>query len=72
MFETSLKWLENGDIFSSGLGLIWYGMMWYCRYLDDLGYSLTIEAFCFHILFETEEGTILVPNLASDMVQLLI
>ena len=30
MFETSL---------SGGLGLIWYGMMWFCRYFDKFGYS---------------------------------
>ena len=31
-----------GDILSSGLGSIWYGMMWLCRHLDDLGYSYLI------------------------------
>ena len=40
-----------GDILSSGLGSIWYGMMWFCRYLDDFGYSITNIAFGLHILF---------------------
>ena len=43
-------------------GSIWYGMMWICRYLGDLGYSLTIIAFGLHILFQTEEGAALVLN----------
>ena len=33
-----------GDILSSGLGSIWYDMMWFCRYLNDFGYSITIMA----------------------------
>ena len=48
MCETSFMWL--GHIIK-WFGLIWYGMMWLCRYLGDLGYSLTIIAFGFHILF---------------------
>ena len=39
------------DILSSALGSIWYGMMWFCRYLDDFGYSITIIAFGLHTLF---------------------
>ena len=49
MFETSLMWLEIYII--KWFGSIWYGMMWFCRYLGDLGYSLTIIAFGLHILF---------------------
>ena len=30
------------DILSSALWSIWYGMMWFCRYLDAFGYSITI------------------------------
>ena len=51
-----------GDILSSGLGSIWYGMMWFCRYLDDFGYSITNIAFGLHILFQNEEGTTLAPT----------
>ena len=50
------------DILSSGLGSIWYGMMWFCRYLDGFGYSITSIGFGLHTLFLTEEGTTLVPN----------
>ena len=39
-----------GDILSSALGSIWYGMIKFCRYLDDFGYSITIIAFGLHIL----------------------
>ena len=48
-------WLELGAILSSGLGSIWYGLMWFCRYLDDFGYSITIIAFGIHTLFSTEQ-----------------
>ena len=44
-----------GDYYQVVLGSIWYGMiggmMWFCRYLDDLGYSFMIIAFSLHILF---------------------
>ena len=57
-----------GDILSSGFGWNWYGMMWFCRYMDDFGYSIMIIAFGLHILYQTEEGTTLVPNNTGDMV----
>ena len=42
----------DGDILSSGLGSIWYGMMRFCNiYLDDFGYSITNIAFGLHTLF---------------------
>ena len=42
-----------GDIhvLSSGLGSIGYGMMWFCRYLGDFGYSITIIALGLLTLF---------------------
>ena len=39
-----------GDILSSGLGSIWYGMTWFCRYLEGFGYSVTIIGPAYHIL----------------------
>ena len=40
-----------GNILSSALGSIWYGMVWFCRYLDDFGYLITIIAFGLNTLF---------------------
>ena len=48
MFETSLMWSE---IYYKWFGSIWYGIMWFCRYMGDMWYSLTIIAFGLHILF---------------------
>ena len=42
---------EVGDILSCALGSIWYGMIWFCRYLDGFGYSITTIAFGLHTLF---------------------
>ena len=55
MYFGDINGLDNfnvvGDILSSAFGSIWYGMMWFCRYLDDFGYSITIIAFGLHTLF---------------------
>ena len=40
-----------GDILSSALGSIWYGMIWFCRYLGAFGYSITIIEFGLLTLF---------------------
>ena len=53
MFETSLMWLE---ILSSGLGSIWCGMMWFCRYFDDLGYLLMIIVLAFISYFKLKKA----------------
>ena len=34
-----------GDILSSALWSILYGMMWFCRYVDAFGYSIMIIEF---------------------------
>ena len=36
-----------GDILSSVFGV---DLVWFCRYLDDFGYSITIIAFDIHTL----------------------
>ena len=51
-----------GNILSSGLVSIWYGMMWFCGYLNAFGYSIMIIEFGLLTLFSTEVGTTLVPN----------
>ena len=40
-----------GDILSSALWSIWYGMMCFCRYFDAFGYSITIIDFGLLTLF---------------------
>ena len=46
----------NVEILSSSLGSIWYGMMWFCRYLGDLGYSITIRMLGFISYFKLRKA----------------
>ena len=40
-------------------------MMWFCIYLDDLGYSITIRAFCSSYLILNRERHDIGPQLSS-------
>ena len=54
----------DGGILSSGLGSIPYCMMWFCTYLDDLEYSITIRVFGLYVLFQTSERHDIGPQLS--------